>query len=192
MENIRVKNLLISKQVEDPTNFQKCIEIAKKKKINIIVLEGGNRINIERGIFFDVLWPDSKNIINENALNNNSIVCKFYYKKFSMLFTGDIEEIAERNILDQNIKHPEILKSDILKIAHHGSKTSSNQDFIEAVNPKVALIGVGKNNNFGHPSIDVINRLEKNGIKIYRTDKDGEISIKVNKNGDFKINKFKY
>ena len=161
MENIKVKNVLFSKQAEDSINFQKCIEIAKKKKMNIIILEKGNRIKIENEIYLDILWPDSKNFVNENALNNNSIVCKFYYKKFSMIFTGDIEEKAEINILNQYKNHPEILKSEILKIAHHGSKTSSIQGFIEAVNPKVALIGVGKNNNFGHPSIDVINRLEK-------------------------------
>ena len=161
MENMKVKNLLISKQVEDSINFQKCIEIAKEKKINLIILEKGNRIKIEDEIYLDILWPDSKSFIKENAINNNSIVCKFCYKKFAMLFTGDIEEIGERIILDQNKKHPEILESDILKIAHHGSKTSSIQDFIEAVNPKAALIGVGKNNTFGHPSSDVINRLEK-------------------------------
>ena len=161
MENIKVKNVLFSKQAENSINFQKCIEIAKEKKINLIILEKGNRIKIENEIYLDILWPDEKNFVNENAINNNSIVCKFYYKKFSMIFTGDIEEKAERNILNQYKNHSEILNSDILKIAHHGSKTSSIQDFIEAVNPKVALIGVGKNNNFGHPSIDVINRLEK-------------------------------
>ena len=161
MENIKVKNVLFSKQAENSINFQKCIEIAKEKKINLIILEKGNRIKIENEIYLDILWPDEKNFVNENAINNNSIVCKFYYKKFSMIFTGDIEEKAERNILNQYKNHSEILNSDILKIAHHGSKTSSIQDFIEVVNPKVALIGVGKNNNFGHPSIDVINRLEK-------------------------------
>lgn len=161
MENIKVKKVLISKQAEDSSNFQKCLEIAKNKDIKITVLEKGNRINIEKNIYFDILWPDSKNFVNENALNNNSIVCKFYYKNFSMIFTGDIEEIAERKILNQYNNYPEVWKSDILKVAHHGSKTSSIQDFIETVNPKVALIGVGKNNNFGHPSIEVINRLEK-------------------------------
>ena len=161
MENIKVKNVLFSKQAEDSSNFQKCLEIAKEKKINLIILEKGNRINIEKKIHVDILWPEGKNFVNENALNNNSIVCKFYYKNFSMLFTGDIEEKAEINILNQYNNHTDILKSDVLKVAHHGSKTSSIQDFIETVNPKVALIGVGKNNNFGHPSIDVINRLEK-------------------------------
>lgn len=76
-----------------------------------------------------------------------------------MLFTGDIEEIAERQIL-QEYKKTNILKSDILKVGHHGSKTSSIQEFLEAVQPQIALIGVGKNNTFGHPSSNVLERLE--------------------------------
>lgn len=76
-----------------------------------------------------------------------------------MLLTGDIEKIAEEQILDE-YKNVNILKSTILKIAHHGSKTSSTQSFLERVKPRIALIGVGKNNTFGHPSDSVIKRLE--------------------------------
>ena len=94
-----------------------------------------------------------------------------------MLFTGDIEEIAEKEILKNVSKN--ILKSDILKIPHHGSKTSSTDKFLECVNSKIALIGVGKN-NFGHPSEEVIERLKSKNIKVYRTDLNGEIEIRVN------------
>ena len=100
-----------------------------------------------------------------------------------MLFTGDIEEKAEREILRQNYN----LKSTILKVAHHGSKSSSIKEFIEAVNPRIALIGVGKNNKFGHPNEDVIERLEEQGTQIYRTDLDGEVSISVNNNGKIQM-----
>lgn len=75
-----------------------------------------------------------------------------------MLFTGDIEEIAEKQILEE-YKNLNILKSTILKVGHHGSKTSSSQSFLEAVKPKIALIGVGENNTFGHPNDVVIERL---------------------------------
>ena len=110
-------------------------------------------------------------------MNNNSLVFKFIYKNFSILFTGDIEKIAEEKIINNISKS--ILKSDILKIPHHGSKTSTTEKFLEYVNPKIALIGVGKN-NFGHPSDLVIERLERKGIKIYRTDLNGEIEIRIN------------
>ena len=75
-----------------------------------------------------------------------------------MLFTGDIEEIAEKQILEE-YKNSNILKSEILKVAHHGSKCSSIQSFLEKVKPKIALIGVGKDNTFGHPNDEVIERL---------------------------------
>ena len=76
-----------------------------------------------------------------------------------MLFTGDIEEVAEKQIL-HNYKNSRILDSTILKVAHHGSKTSSIQEFLELVKPKIALIGVGDKNKFGHPNNDVIERLQ--------------------------------
>ena len=125
------------------------------------------------------------NMISENAINNNSLVCKLNYKKFSMLFTGDIEEIAEKSILQRYSKKE--LNSIVLKIAHHGSKTSSTEEFIKKVLPKNAIIGVGKNNLFGHPSMEVIERLKEFGIKIYRTDECGEITITVNNRGEILV-----
>ena len=74
------------------------------------------------------------------------------------LFTGDIEQIAEKAILE---KYGDTLKSTILKVAHHGSKSSSTEKFINAVKPKIALIGVGGNNNFGHPNAEVLERIER-------------------------------
>ena len=104
-----------------------------------------------------MLFPE-KNLIGNNILNNNSLVFKIEYKQFQMLFTGDIEEIAEKKILSI-YKNTNILEATILKVAHHGSKTSSVLDFIKAVNPKIALIGVGENNKFGHPNESVLDRL---------------------------------
>jgi len=110
-------------------------------------------------LYFDVLWPNSENFIAENAINNNSLVCKMNYKSFSILFTGDIEEIAEKQI-SNTYEETGWLTSTILKVAHHGSKSSSIQEFTEKVNPKIALIGVGDNNTFGHPNEDILERLE--------------------------------
>lgn len=142
-------------------------------------------MTIEEDLKIQILWPKVEPI-GENILNNNSIVAKLNYKSFSMLFTGDIEEVAERQILKE---YSDTLKSTVLKVAHHGSKTSSTDEFIESVNPKIALIGVGKNNLFGHPNEDVIKRLEKYNNKIYRTDLNGEITIRVNKKRSIKIDK---
>lgn len=177
-----MKNVLISKQFENSENYQEFLKIVKEKSIKVTVLQLGTRINIEKDLYFDVLWPNSSQVILENSINNNALVCKLNYKKFSMLFTGDIEEGAEQALLENKVN----LKADILKVAHHGSKSSSGQKFIENVKPKIALIGVGKNNNFGHPNNEIIDRLKNVGSKIYRTDLDGEIQILVSK-GKIKV-----
>lgn len=103
-----------------------------------------------------------------------------------MLFTGDIEKIAEEKILEK-YKNSNILKSTILKVAHHGSKTSSTEEFIKKVQSKIALIGVGENNKFGHPNDKIIDMLKYYGNSIYRTDIHGEITINVDKNGNIEI-----
>ena len=161
MQNMKVKNAIISNQAEASQNFQEFIKIVKEKRINLIVVNAGDKLNIEKYLYFDILWPDKNNFISENVLNNNSIVCKLNYKNFSMIFTGDIEEIAEKKILEKYKNKSNLLKADVLKVAHHGSKTSSTEEFVEAVKPKIALIGVGENNNFGHPNDNVLERLTK-------------------------------
>lgn len=184
LEELVVDNVVIGKQFEASENYEKLIEIVKNKRIKLHIVEVGDKIHIDKSTYIDVLWPDTKNIIKENILNNNSLVCKLIYKDFSMLFTGDIEEIAEEKILSL---YKNKLKSTILKIAHHGSKTSSMQEFIDAVSPEISLIGVGKNNNFGHPNEEMIQRLKNKNIKVYRTDKNGEIKIEFNKDGTIGI-----
>lgn len=179
IENIKVNRILLGIQTEENFQLNKILELAKEKSIEIITLNTGERINIEKDTYIDILWPDKENIIDENKLNNNSLVFKFIYKDFSILFTGDIESIAEKEILEKYKNDLESLKANILKVAHHGSKTSSNLEFLETIKPQIALIGVGKNNNFGHPSINVLERFENMNIKIYRTDLNGEIEIKL-------------
>lgn len=180
MENMKVKNAIIGKQYERSSNYDEFIKITRNKRINIKVVEAGNRINIEDGVYFNVLWPSSNNVVSENSINNNSLVCKLVYKNFSMLFTGDIEEIAEKAILSMYENRLDLLKSSCLKVAHHGSKTSSSLKFLEAVRPEFALIGVGKNNNFGHPASSILERIESLGCKVYRSDEMGEIFIRSN------------
>ena len=181
MKKMKIKNVIIGEQYETYENYKEFLEIVKEKKINVKVVNAESKIKIEDKIYFDVLWPNKKNMISKNAINNNSIVCKLVYKDFSMLFTGDIEEVAEKAILSEYGRTgANILNSTILKVAHHGSKTSSTIEFINAVNPKYALIGVGKNNKFGHPSDLTVSNLQSMNVQIYRTDQMGEIMIKTN------------
>ena len=185
LEELKVNRVFISKQEENSSNYEKFLKIIEKKKIPVLIVKIGDRINIEKNIFFDILWPKEEQI-QENILNNNAIVMKLNYNKFSMLFTGDIEKKAEEEICNTYGKS-NVLESTILKVAHHGSKTSSTEEFLEKTKPIISLIGVGKNNLFKHPSDEVISRLEEMNIKIYRTDLNGEISINVKENGKMYI-----
>jgi len=177
LKEIKVETVIIGKQYESCENYEEFQRIVNTKKINIHIVEAGNKIAIEKGLYFYVLWPSETDMISNNAINNNSLVCKLIYKNFSMLFTGDIEEIAEKAILSKYVNKTELLNADILKVAHHGSKTSSIKEFINTVSPKYAVIGVGKDNKFGHPSEKTLETLNDKNVKIYRTDISGEIMI---------------
>lgn len=186
MQELKVDKVIISKQAENSENYTKFKELVNEKHIKVLIISMGETLRIEQDLYFEVLWPDNEKLITENALNNNSIVCKLYYKNFSMIFTGDIEENAEKLIL-QKFKNSNILNSTVLKVGHHGSKTSSTLAFLEAVKPKMALIGVGENNKFGHPNDEVIKRLKTFGTRIYRTDKMGEITLIIDNKGKIKV-----
>lgn len=179
IQKLKVKNIIISKQKEDNDNLKEFLKIIENKNINIILVEAGKRLEIEKDIYIDILWPSDNSKVSENILNNNSIVAKINYNKVSILFTGDIEEKAEKEILLKYKINENILKANILKVAHHGSKSSSSKEFLERVSPDIAIIGVGKNNKFGHPNKEAINNILKYKTEIYRTDKDGEIKIKT-------------
>lgn len=157
LEELNVKQVLIPKQVEYSENYNKFLDIIKKRNIKVKIVGEGNTINIDKNTYLDILWPEEKQI-TDNVLNNNSLIVRLCYKNFKMLFTGDIEEIAEQRLL-QKYENTEKLTADILKVAHHGSKSSSIAEFLEKVNPRIALIGVGKNNKFGHPNAGVLDRL---------------------------------
>lgn len=159
LENLRVEHVLISKQGKESENYKHFLEISKRKKIKVIYVEAGDRINIEKNMFFEILFP-TRNLISENILNNNSIVARLVYKNFKILFTGDIEEIAEKELIKLYSKTNK-LRADILKVAHHGSKSSTIASFLKLVNPRISLIGVGATNTFGHPNIGVLERLEQ-------------------------------
>lgn len=176
LKTLKVKNIFISKQPKLSEEYKKFMEVAKKKHINIKVVRQGDAISIEKDLKIYILYPSYE--LRFCDLNNNSVVAKLVYKDFSMLFTGDIEKEAESKILEMYRKN--VIKSTVLKVAHHGSKTSSTQEFIDLVSPKIALIGVGKNNNFGHPNEEILERLNNSKIKVFRTDECGEIEIKSN------------
>ena len=154
MEKIKVGKVIVSKQPGESEEYRNILEIIKRKNIEACVVKAQDRITIEKDLYINILNPAGK--LEFNDLNNNAMVAKLIYKNFSMLFTGDIEK-AEENIAQ---KYKNNLKSTILKVAHHGSKTSTNEEFLKYVEPQIALIGVGENNKFGHPNQQTIGKLK--------------------------------
>lgn len=155
--------------------------LLKEKKPDIIFAKAGEEI-ISGKTRLEVIYPFEKmphKVYKENV-NDTSVVILLNYGNISFLFTGDISKKVEEKIAEK-----ESIKSDILKVAHHGSKTSSSDIFLKAVNPEIAVISVGKDNRYGYPHKEVLERLKKYGIQIFRTDKEGDIIIKTN---GFEIN----
>lgn len=144
-------------------------------KYNINYYEGISRkINLD-SLSLTIL-PPAIPLIRDSELNNNSIVVRLDFKDFSCLFTGDIEKTREGQLLAESRSN---LNVDILKVAHHGSSSSSSPQFIKSVRPKTAIICCGKDNKYGHPHQETIFLLQSLGIEIYQTDLSGTILIKT-------------
>lgn len=159
VENLKVDTIIIGKQDAQYDNCTEFLELAKAKNVKVLSMEAGNTVKIDKSCHFQILWPDVENMISDNGINNNSIMAKLVYGEFSMLFTGDVEEKAEKVVLEK-YKNTDVLNCNILKVAHHGSKSSSIEEMINKITPQISVIGVGEDNKYGHPNSDVIQRLE--------------------------------
>ena len=128
---------------------------------------------------------NQKGITSIELLVSFILISTIVVSMFNMIMNYKNEEQIEsiENQVIQYENNLQILKADIIKVAHHGSKTSSKKELLKCIKPKIALIGVGKNNKFGHPSINTLNNLEEIGCKIFRTDDSGEICITINQRG---------
>jgi len=134
---------------------------------NAKFMEDDNMIfDLGNGVKFEVIESGDS---FGNSTNDYSVITKLDYNNVSFLFTGDMEEDAESNIIDENIQ------ADVLKVGHHGSNTSTTLEFLEKVNPSYAIISCGKDNKYGHPKAETLNKLKDRNIQTFRTDKQGTI-----------------
>ncbi len=151
-----------------------------------VVLEGatktlarkGMKIILEDGVYFEILFPD-QDVSNFNT-NDGSIIAKLVYKDISYMLTGDTTQKTERHLLAVDEK---ILASTVLKVAHHGSRTSSGEDFAKAVAPKFALISAGRNNKYGHPHKETLDTFSKLQIPVRGTYHKGMIVTRTDGEG---------
>ncbi len=155
VENFRVDKIFVGPQLENDEKILKLKESAKKEKIAIVEIFEENKIKID-DLEFEILYP-SKNVLEEN-INNLSLIVKLNCNGREILFTGDAEEEVEKYLIK---KYDNKLDVDILKVGHHGAKTSSSEEFIKVVSPDISIISVAKDNNYGHPNKEVIRRLEQ-------------------------------
>lgn len=160
--------------------FEDLLEAIKRKGLKIATAKAG--VTIEAGEGLEAVFVAPVND-DYDDLNDYSAVLKLTHGQVSYLFTGDAEETSEREMLAAG----DNLKAHVLKVGHHGSNTSTTQEFLEAVSPDVAVISAGRDNSYGHPHDEVMERLALAGIEIYRTDLQGHIVITGNEQGIISI-----
>lgn len=174
LERYNVQNIIYSDIIRKSVLYSAWQEAVIEEGANVIDPVAGKVVDLGNNVTLIVINPteslDGKVL---EKTNNDSVVLMLKYGEAEVLLTGDIEAKTERRIILNGAN----LDADILKVAHHGSKTSTIEEFLYEVSPKVAIIQVGAKNRYGHPSPEVLKILEEYGIKHYRTDSDGDIKV---------------
>jgi competence protein ComEC len=173
LENFRVGQLWIGREVASPAlaNLEK---IAHDKRIPMVRENRGAPFAFD-GVETQLLWPESGPELERAPQNNDSLVLRIKFGGLGMMLPGDLEKQAEKSLLAET---PEAsLRADVLKVGHHGSKNSTTREFLAAVHPRIAVISAGEDNPYGHPNAELLARLEKAGVRILRTDRDGAVHV---------------
>ncbi len=171
LDKYEVAKVLESGTKKDTIVYKKFKEMVKKEGMGEILARKGMQIFLDegKGIYFEILFPDRD--VSNWSTNDGSVVGKLVYGEKSFLLTGDATLKTENYLLASAVG----LKSDVLKIGHHGSRTSTGDKFLEMVSPYYAIVSAGRDNSYGHPHKEVINRLEKYKIPILGTYEKGTV-----------------
>jgi competence protein ComEC len=185
LKNYSVGSVFESGVLVDSNTYQNLKTEIENKKIPDFLARRGTRLDLGGGAFLDILFPDRD--VSSWETNGGSIVAKLSYGNNSIMLTGDAPVKTEKIILAEN--SAENLHSDILKLGHHGSRSSTSSEFLKAISPKIGLISVGLNNRYGHPHQEILDLLKNFGVQVFRTDQLGQIKIKCDKIEPCEINK---
>lgn len=168
INTFEIQNIYMPKVEHTTKTFEDVLLAIKNKNLKIKTAKAGVNIIDSNDLKIDIIAP-----VNDDYedLNNYSAVIKITYKDNSFLFMGDAKKISEEEITAD-------VKADVIKIGHHGSYTSTSEEFLKRVSPTYAVISVGKGNDYGHPHEETIDLLNKYNIKVFRTDLSGTITIK--------------
>jgi competence protein ComEC len=175
LKRYNVGTVITSGIIKNTDQYKEFIKIIKEKNIPIYIAKLGGEINFGDNIKLNILYP-FESIVGKEAsdVNNFSVVSQLIYNNFKLLLTGDIEKSVENKLIKSGLN----LQSDVLKIAHHGSKTSTSDEFLKKVDALLAIILVGKDNKYGHPHQEVLDRLKN--ILTLKTGDMGDIEILSN------------
>ncbi len=173
LESIKTENIILSEAYSTTRSWESLIDYIDQNNYNIIMPKTSDNFTLGKATV-TAFVPE----IDNDDLNNCSIILKAEYKGMSALFTGDAEKAEEQAMLDSGFN----VKANLLKVGHHGSSTSTSREFLQKVNPEYATISCGKNNDYGHPHRETNTILKRYGIDTFRTDEQGDIVINLNNN----------
>ena len=180
LENFRVGQLWLSRETQTPALAQ-LKKLAAEKHVFVEHELRGQSFDWD-GVNVEFLWPQiAPAEVAPAAKNNDSLVMRLKFGERSVMLPGDAEKQAEYAMLGED--DPEELHADVLKVGHHGSKNSTMPEFLERVGPRVAIISAGEGNPDGHPAAELLERLKERGVRVLRTDEEGEISVVTDGHG---------
>lgn len=172
LKRYQVKKILITGVEYNSPDYSAWLDKISEKDVPTVIVDRPGKIFLGQRVELIILIPDQSLFKQKiKNLNNTSIVTKLLFASSSIILMGDFED--EESLLSKD------LKADILKVGHHGSKTANDPKFLEAVKPEIAVISCGQGNKFNHPSQQILDNLRNLGIKIWRTDKDGDFQYKL-------------
>lgn len=173
LENEGVERIMDCGVAGKSEAYDEVTKAARERGIGYIHAHRGQRVSFPDGVTMDVLSPGNEPLGGESDLNDNSVVLRLKYRDVSFIFAGDAGSDEEEDIL-RNCRD---LRSTALKVAHHGSNSATSELWLRAVRPRVAIISVGRNNQFHLPSPSTLSRLAAVGARVFRTDRDGGITV---------------
>ena len=180
LNSFNIGKMYMPKQAHTISAFTNMLDVIENKNIDLYTAKAGVNITTTGAIKIDIIAPFADSYSN---INNCSAMVKLTYGKTVMIFTGDSEKEIESQLDFSNID------ADVLKVGHHGSKSSSSTGFINAVSPDIAVISVGEGNSYGHPNSETIALLNQVGADVYRTDEQGTIVVTADKNKKITVDK---
>jgi len=178
LRNFTVDAALVARSPANDPEYVKFAQTLSATHTNAATIQAGDVIRLG-DVEMHVLWPLAAVEPNEPSRNNDSIVLKLTYGNHDILLTGDIEKSAERALVAATNADPNALKADVVKVAHHGSRTSSTAPFIAATHARTAIISVGQTSMFGHPHREVVERWRASGAQVLTTGQCGTITVTI-------------